>query len=88
MRNTMAVCHGTDWTRAEERRKDELAFALISRVMTDAEMGEVAELGFRLFTRYFVSYNENEMHLRLCDALLQQFKLRAASSALAQEQGR
>lgn len=61
-----------------EKRLSYLAFALQSRVLSNKEMKEVAELGTRLFKREAVGvqYTELEMQQRLNEALLQQYRLR------------
>jgi hypothetical protein len=64
---------------ARRQHIDALAFALQSRILTDAEMQEVAGLGTRLFTREMVGYREEDVQRQLNEALLQQFRLRAAA---------
>lgn len=60
---------------------ESLAFALVSRVITDEEMREVESLGIDLYTRTGQAYYEKDLRERLNGALLQQFRLRAARDA-------
>ena len=64
-----------------EQHKRDLAWGLQSRVLTDAEMTEVAQYGISLFTQSMVSYREEDKQREMNEALLQQFRLRAAVAA-------
>lgn len=66
-----------------EQRKAALRFALISRVLTDAEMAEVEDHDFSLMVDDGVPYMETEKRQQFNDALLQQFKLRMAAAAVS-----
>ncbi len=76
-------------TMAErEARKEKLYWALRTRPLTDEEMGQVAEFDYHLTVRMIAisetsasseSYKENEKRREFNDALLQQFRIRAAS---------
>jgi len=59
--------------------KRDLAFALVSRVLTTKEMEQVKNYGIDLYTQDMVPYNDLEVTKKLNDALLQQFKLRIAA---------
>lgn len=63
----------------EQEHERRLRFALVSRVLTNAEMGEVESLGFHLFTQPMTPYQEAEVMREFNDALLQQFRLRIAA---------
>ncbi len=65
--------------RVMEAHYASLAFALVSRVLTDKEMQEVESLGINLYVRNMQQFFEKDLHERLNGALLQQFKLRDAS---------
>lgn len=68
---------------AEQKRKDELVFACRSRVLTNAEMGEIEKMGIDILIRMnggiSQNYKPKELEQRLDELLLQQFKLRRAA---------
>ncbi len=73
-----------------EERREELYWAIRTRVLTDAEMKEVVDMGIGLCIRMVVrpdgmssyggGYSELEKIKELNEALLQQFKLRHIAS--------
>jgi hypothetical protein len=63
------------------RHRRDLRFALVSRVLTDAEMAEVASEGLSLFVEPCVSYFEIDKIKEMNECLLQQFKLRAVAAS-------
>lgn len=65
-----------EFSRKFEHRKQELAFALVSRVLTDEEFQEVERLGYYLYVREWCPYKEEDLIRRFNEALIQQFKLR------------
>lgn len=75
------------YKRDEQLRKDNLYWALRSRVLTAEEMAEIERLGASLIIREMVPYKESEKQKELNDALLQQFLLRqiAENKALSRE---
>lgn len=62
-----------------DRHRRDLFWALRSRILTDTEMDEVARYGDDLNIESFVPYSPQEKMREMNDALLQQFKLRAAA---------
>ena len=75
---------------ADNKEKSMLAFALISRVLTDAEMGRVAELRTMLYVYFYWNghwgcsdvFDQGDLEKRLNESLLQQFRIRGASAKL------
>jgi hypothetical protein len=61
-----------------QRHKDELVFALRSRVLTDQEMAEVKVQGVNLLIRPNTPYYQEEKDREFNELLLQQARLRAA----------
>lgn len=76
------------WEQAakENKHREDLRFALQSRLLTDKEMKEVADYGTRLFEieQYgmYSGPSEVELQKQLNEALLQQFRLRAVAAEL------
>lgn len=72
-----------EYSAAENKRKDDLYFALRSRVLSSEEMAEVQRLGTQLLVRMnggmSQSYREDELEKRLNEALLQQLRLQAVA---------
>lgn len=66
-------------SRRYETRRRNLYWALRSRVLSEEEMAEVGRWGDRLNIEPMVSYSAPEKARELNDALLQQFRLRAAA---------
>lgn len=62
----------------DQKRRDDLRWALASRVLTDKEMDEVRQEGIGLLTCNGQPYREEEVQRQLNDLLFQQFRLRAA----------
>lgn len=58
----------------DHRRK--LAFALISRVLTPAELSEVEAYGAQLLVTNGEAYREEDIRIEFQDAMYQQFKMR------------
>jgi hypothetical protein len=67
------------WLHAREVERSELLWALQSRVLTDEEMEKVGKMRMRLVIPYNTSYREEDKRRELNEALLQQFRLRAAA---------
>jgi len=65
------------WIMAYQKHREDLAWALQSRVLTDKEMTEVSTLGITLFVQDGQPYYEADKQKQLNEALLQQFRLRA-----------
>lgn len=72
---------------AKNKEKEELLWALRTRILSDEEMGRVAAERQQLFQRFTdfsqdgmtamsPSYSEADLEKRLNEALLQQFRLR------------
>ncbi len=59
-----------------EKRRRELGFALVSRVLTPEEMSEVAEMGPNLYVERMVAFNPTDKRHEFNDALLRQFQMR------------
>lgn len=65
--------------RAEETRNSKLFFALRSRVLTDEEMADVADLDYRILVKMGQPFRKDEVMRMFSEALLQQFKIRAVA---------
>lgn len=62
----------------QEKKRRNLVFALRSRILTDAEMAEVASHGIYLFVGLGQSFYELDKIKEMNESLLQQFRLREA----------
>lgn len=69
----------TQRVQGEEQHRKDLYWALRSRVLTDAEMAEVAQYGADLNINDGETYNADEKARELNDALLQQYRLRLSA---------
>jgi hypothetical protein len=63
----------------DQKRRDDLLWALKTRVLTDKEMEEVRQYGDTLLVHNGQPYREEEVSRELNDLLFQQFRLRTAS---------
>ena len=77
----MSVGSWTDLPAQWYKRRRDLRFALVSRVLTDEEMSEVASGGLSFFIEPNVSYFEIDKIKEMNECLLQQFKLRAVAAS-------
>jgi hypothetical protein len=71
-----------NYARVQQDRRRNLYWALRSRVLTDEEMAEVGRYGDGLNIEPLQGYMPEEKMRELNDALLQQFKLRAAAAGV------
>lgn len=86
-RDTQENCRRihNEWQYKLQARKDELYWALRTRVLTSGEMEEVRQHDYSLLTKQWQSYSQSEVQKTFNDALLQQFMIRlAAEKATAQ----
>lgn len=67
------------WMADYERHKSELYWALRSRVLTDAEMKEVEQMGSSMLTHPMQPYMPEDVDKQFNAALLAQFRLRVAA---------
>ena len=69
----------------EDAHRHKLAAALISRVLTEAELDEVMQQGIYLITEPMQPFSEEEKTKEFNDDLAQQFRLRQIAKAAQQE---
>ena len=70
--------------RERQKHKEDLLFALRTRVLTDAEMLEVQDFGINLILRDHETYKEADKQIELNIHYAQQFRLRACAAEEAQ----
>ncbi len=70
------------WIRDMEIHNDSLVKAAASRVLTDKEFDELMDLGYNVFVKNMVSFNEEEMQIRYMRLLETQARIRLYAESL------
>lgn len=76
VRDPKEIMESLRWQANRAQRKKKLAFALVSRVLTEKELREVMDLGPELYADTWESSSKTERMKFFDNGLLQQFELR------------